>query len=249
MSNVKPGKSLEILVASIERVLANNDKVTVESPKFLPDRITGEPREHDVLVTLAGSHHKSTIAIECRDRSRKITVNDVESFWSKCQDTGIDQAVIVSPKGFSKSASTKASHLGIRCLRLSEAMSFNWLLCTGIRMRHKKMIHANWTFFPDKDLVPKPIAFTILSSDGEQIPSETLVAAAYQEFQKLPEEDFVVGRGTKYITFHSPGVLLRDDTTGSTHKVIKALVAVDYEISEELIPFNLVTLSAVRQAM
>jgi hypothetical protein len=241
MSKVKPGKSLEVLVASIERVLAGNDKVTVESPKFFSDRVTGERREHDVVITLAGSHHRSTIAIECRDRSRKITVNDVESFWSKCQDTGIDQAVIVSPKGFSKTALTKASHRGIRCLRLSEAKSFNWLLGTGIRMRYKKMIHTNWTFFPDKDLLPKPVAITILSLDGEQIPSENLAAAAYQEFQKLREEDFVVDRGTKNIIFPSPGVLLRDDTTGNTHRVVKALAAVDYEVTEELVPFNLVT--------
>lgn len=60
MPKVKPGKSLEVLVASIERVLAGNDKVTVESPKLSPDRITGEFREHDVVITLAGSHHKAS---------------------------------------------------------------------------------------------------------------------------------------------------------------------------------------------
>jgi hypothetical protein len=241
MPRSKPGKSLEALVSSIERALAGNDKVTVESPKFLPDRITGERREHDVVITLTGSHHKSTIAIECRDRSRKVTVNDVESFWSKCQDTGIDQGIIVSPKGFSKTALTKSLNRGIRCLRLSEASSFNWLLATGISIRHKKMLHTNWTFFPEKDLVPKPTAFTILSKDGEQIPSENLVAAAYQEFQKIPETEFDVGRGTKNIVFTSPGLLLRDDSTGNTYAVIKALAAVDYEVTKEFVPFNLVT--------
>ena len=139
MPRSKPGKSLETLVSSIERVLAGNDNVSVESPKFLSDRITGESREHDVVITLTGSHHKSTIAIECRDRSRKVTVNEIESFWSKCQDTGIDRGIIVSSKGFTKAALTKSLHRGIRCLRLSEASSFNWLLTTGIRIRHRKM--------------------------------------------------------------------------------------------------------------
>ena len=206
MPKMKPGRSLETLVASIERVLARNDKVTVDSPKFLSDRITKEPREHDVVITLAGSHHKTLIAIECRDRSRKVTVNDVESFWSKCQDTGIDQGIIVSRKGFSKTALTKSQNRGIKCLRLSEANSFNWLLGNGIRVQQKKVIHTNWTFLLDKDLVPKPVVFTILSQDGVQIPSENLAAAAYQEFKKIPETELVMGRGTKKIVFPSPGI-------------------------------------------
>lgn len=103
----RPGKPLEVLVASLEKVLGRSPNVQVESPAHLPDRVTGERREHDVLVTVYGSHHKSMIAVECRDRSRKVTVNDVEGFWSKCQDTGADQGIIVSPKGFTKSALTK----------------------------------------------------------------------------------------------------------------------------------------------
>jgi len=241
MPKMKPGRSLEALVASIERVLAGNDKVTVDSPKFLPDRITNEPREHDVVITLAGSHHKSLIAIECRDRSRKVTVNDVESFGSKCQDTGIDQGIIVSRKGFSKTALAKSQNRGIKCLRLSEANSFNWLLGSGIRVQQKKMIHTNLTFLLDKDLVPKPVVFTILSQDGVQIPSENLTAAAYQEFKKVPETEFVMGRGTKKFVFSSPGLFLRDDTTGNTHTVVRVLAVVTYEVTEEIIPFNLVT--------
>ncbi len=240
-SKTKPGKSLETLVSSIERVLAGNDKVIVESPKLLPDRITGASREHDVVITLTGSHHKSTIAIECRDHSRKVTVNDVESFWGKCQDTAIDQGVIVSPKGFTKTALAKSLHLGMRCLRLYEASSFNWLLTTGIRMRYRKMVHSNWTFYPEKDLVPKPTIFAILSKDGEQIPSGNLAAAVYQEFQRLPDTEFEAGRGTKKIVFMSPGLLFRDDSTGNIHEVTMALAAVDYEITEEFVPFNLIT--------
>ena len=241
MPHVRPGRALELLVAAIERVLAQNDKVSVESPKLLRDRITGDLREHDVVVTLQGSHHSTAIAIECRDRSRKVTVNDGESFWSKCHDTGVDQGIIVSPKGFSQSALKKAQNRGIRCLRLSEAQSFNWLLATGITVHHRRMIHTNWTFFPERPIDPKPIAFSILSADGDQIPSQNLVAAAYQEFQKIHDERTVVGRGVRKIMFTSPGLILRDDTTGKTYPVGRALAAVEYEVVEEYVPFNLVT--------
>lgn len=243
-TRLKAGKSLEVLVSSIERALANNDKISVESPKHIPDRITGDSREHDVVITVRGSHHKATIAIECRDRSRKITVNDVESFWSKCQDTGIDQGIIVSPKGFTKTAIQKATHKGIRCLQLSEVSSFNWLLASGITTRTRRILHTAWTFFPDQDLVPPPTAFTILSADGEPVQSESLVAAAYAEFQKIDEDHCPVGRGEKRIVFTFPGLQLRDNIANKAYPIVKALAVVQYEVIEEFIPFKLVSYSS-----
>lgn len=239
----KPGKSLETLVSSIERALGHNANVSIQSPAYLPDRITGEPREHDVLITITGSHHKSTIAIECRDRSRKITVNDIEGFWGKCQDTGVDQGIVVSPKGFSKSALAKATHRGIRCLQLSEVASFKWLLASGVRSLSRKVKHTSWTFYPEVDLVPPPVAFTLLAEDGSPMDSSVLVAVALNEFQKLPREDDAVRIGEKRIVFQSPGLMMRDDTTGIFYKVVRALVVVQYEVIEELVPFQLVSYS------
>lgn len=231
------------MIASIERVLGHNKNVSVLAPAHVPDRITGESREHDVLITISGSHHKSTIAIECRDRSRKITVNEIEGFWSKCQDTGIDQGIVVSPKGFTKSAITKATHRSIRCLTLSEATSFNWLLASGITIQTRRVKHTNWAFFPEVDLVPPPAAFTIITEDGNPIDSSNLVGAAFNEFQKIPRDDNDEQSGEKRIVFNSPGLLMRDDTTGATYKVIKALATVQYELIEEFIPFRLVSYS------
>lgn len=235
----KPGKALEELVASIERALAHNEKVGVQSPAFLVDKVTRENREHDVLITISGSHHVSSIAIECRDRSRKITVNDVEGFWSKCQDTGVDHGIIVSPKGFSKTALEKAKHRGLRCLQLTEAKSFNWLLTAGLKSRSRKVLHTDWTFFPDVNLVPRPTAFTVLTSDGEPVQTENLVGAAYAEFQKIPETEFAPGRGEKRIVFNSPGLQIRNDETATVHPVVQALAVVQYEIIEDFIPFTL----------
>lgn len=237
--NRRSGKPLEELVASIERALANNQNVKVQSPAFLADKITGEEREHDVLITVSGSHHKAIIAIECRDRSRKITVNDVEGFWSKCQDTGIDHGIIVSPKGFSKSGLNKARHRGVRCLQMIEAKSFHWMLAAGLQSQYRKVLHTDWTFFPAVTLVPKPAAFTVLTADGEPVQTNNLVSAAYAEFQKIPETEFQPGRGKKHIMFTSPGLQIRDDETGSLHPVVRVLAVVHYEIVEDYIPFTL----------
>ena len=77
MSN--DGKALERLVAQIEKTLVSND-VLVDSPKRLPDRVTGKLREHDVVLTFKQGNHTAMDAIECRDRSRPIGVPEVEAF-------------------------------------------------------------------------------------------------------------------------------------------------------------------------
>jgi predicted helicase len=107
----RPGKALERLIASIEKALAGNSDVLVEAPKRLPDRTTGTLREHDVVLTIKQSHHALMVAVECRDLSRPVTVNQVEGFWAKCQDTGIGQGIIVSSTGFYNTARQKADHL------------------------------------------------------------------------------------------------------------------------------------------
>ena len=49
--------------------------------------------------------------------------------------------------------------------------------------------------------------------------------------------------GEKRIVFNSPGLLMRDDTTGVTYKVVQALVVVHYELIEDFIAFKLVSYS------
>jgi hypothetical protein len=244
LSNRKnPGKSLETLVSTIERVLGHNKNVSVQSPAHLPDKITGDPREHDVLITITGSHHRSTIAIECRDRSRKVTVNDIEGFWSKCQDTGVDQGIVVSPKGFSRSAIAKAAHRSIRCLQLSETPSFNWLMASGIKCLTRMVKHTNWTLYPEVDQAPPATVFTILTEDGNPVDSSMFVTAAFKEFQKIPHEDDKVCSVVKRIVFQSPGLHFRNDATGATCKIVRALADVQYEVIEEFVPFRLISYS------
>ena len=236
----KPGRALEKLVASLERALSGQEGVKVESPKQLPDRVTGDPREHDVVITFPTTHHEMTLAIECRDRSRKITVNDVESFSSKCQDTKVHKGVIVSARGFSKSALAKAKNAGISCLSLLQVESFNWLLAPGIQSRHRRILTTHWTFIPERNLVPKPTAFAVVDHNGQVVPADAMLAAAREEFSKLPEDEVRMGRAKKKILFQAPGVFLRDDTTGLVYPIVKALVEIEYEVGEEFIPFNLV---------
>lgn len=169
-----------------------------------------------------------------------MTVNDVEAFWSKCQDTGVNKGIIVSGKGFSKPAMAKARVKGIGCLNLSEVDSFNWLLARGIEVRNRKILATHWTLIPESDLVPKPTSFSVLDGNGQPLPQGVMTAAAHQEFKKLSDEELPVGRGRKRILFTSPGLSLRDDATERLHPIVKALAEIEYEVTEDIVPFDLV---------
>jgi hypothetical protein len=101
----------QAVVYFIKRHLAADATVT-ESAQ-LPDRVTGQMREVDVLVMGHIAGHPLRIGIECRSRSRKDPVSWVEEMRAKHDDLPTDRLVLVSASGFSKAAATKAAHYGI----------------------------------------------------------------------------------------------------------------------------------------
>ena len=82
------------------------------------------------------------MALECRDRSRKVGVPSVEAFYAKCQRTGIDRGIIVSSTGFTRTALKKAASYNIGCLSLDQAEHLDWCLAPGVYVSQKRMIHV-----------------------------------------------------------------------------------------------------------
>ena len=241
MVKEKQGKALEHLVTSLEKALVKSDNVTVHAPMRLPDRTTGKLREHDVVLELNERHHSLLIAIECRDRSRPIGVNQIEGFWAKCQDTGINQGVIVSTAGFYKTARTKADHLGIRCLDIEEVETFDWLLAPGIHAITKHLLSNDWTFYPTKEGVVERNEFEVIDSDENVITMTALKANAQKQLSVLLQHDCEpIEEDEIKVRVPSDGLELRNIISGETVPVIFAVVKIRYSIKQELIPFQLV---------
>lgn len=237
----RKGRSLEKLVESLERVLSGKEGVSIESPKFLPDRVTKDQREHDVVITTRTAHHELTLAIECRDRSRKVNVNDVESFASKCQDTQVNKGVIVSAKGFTRAAQQKATNSSIACLSLREVSSFDWLVAPGVSVRSAVIRSLKWNLIAEPRPPTMPIAYTLIDATGQEMSLEALAAAAKSKLNSFLHRGTNLGIQRIILNFSNPGITLRDNDTGIVYAVPTAQAGIEYEVIEELVPFKLVT--------
>lgn len=236
----RPGRPLEQLVEVIERVLADEAAATIESPKRLVDRTTGELREHDVLLTIRQNHHVVLVAIECRVRSRPVGAPDVEAFSAKCSDTGVNQGVIVSSSGYWNSARKKADHLGIRCLDLEEVEGFDWLRAPGLTVYTTNLLSYGWTFFPEVPGLVSKETMEVLDAEGAPLDPSILGANAYRIMhQLLPLDRAPTESSELRIRVDADGLSLRNRDTGAITSVSWAGLRVEYAVRIEVVPFRL----------
>lgn len=125
----KAWQEFERIVSRIVQALDRGAEVT---RGFLMDRMTGEPREIDVIVRGKVGGRPVTMMIECRDHKRPVDVTYVDQVVTKRNDVKADKAIIVSAAGFSEAARTKAEGYGIDLLTLSEAPIEDYLYWLGV---------------------------------------------------------------------------------------------------------------------
>lgn len=121
----KQGAEFETLTAEIFNALRNDPKYeSVEHNVFL-EGIDG-PREIDVLLKGRVGPCEIITAIECKDYNKNINVTVLDAFDSKLKDVKANKGIIVSRKGFSKTAKQKAKRLGITLCTAHQARSEKW---------------------------------------------------------------------------------------------------------------------------
>lgn len=98
----------------------------VQESALLADKITGEKREVDVLLSSSIADYPVSISIEVIDRKRKADVTWVEQMYSKHDTLLTDKLVLVSRNGFTKSAMEKAHFHNIEAITLEEALTTDW---------------------------------------------------------------------------------------------------------------------------
>jgi hypothetical protein len=71
---------------------------------------TDEPRQVDILLEREIGGFSLVIAIDCKCYGRKVTVNDVDRFLGMLGDIRISKGVLVTTKGYSKTALRRLQH-------------------------------------------------------------------------------------------------------------------------------------------
>ena len=167
------------LVFEIERQLALLGAVVKESA-MLPERLTGELREVDILVSIDEGQHRVQIGIECQDRSRPATKQWVEAIAKKHEDLGINKTVLISSSGFYSAARRRAESLFIGILDIKGITKADWPtevfrnLKVPVRDRHSELIKITWASFePVLGQSQKPVSkrkgLTARLADGSSV--------------------------------------------------------------------------------
>jgi len=106
------GKDFESLSHKIFSLLSNEDRYTSVELDVQLDSPDGK-RQFDVVIRSKVSGLNLLTVIECRDYNKRLDVSNVDGFYSKLTDVNANKGVLVSRKGFSKTAKQKADRLGI----------------------------------------------------------------------------------------------------------------------------------------
>ena len=120
----KRSNQFQRLILLINNCLAGNAEV--QESAMLQDKISGEFREVDILITTKSSSYDVFIAFEVIARSRKADTPWVESMYSKHSSLASDKLILVSEKGFTSTALTKAKFYGIETITIENALSADW---------------------------------------------------------------------------------------------------------------------------
>jgi hypothetical protein len=234
-SKTLPGRDLEQLVEMIERAIQGNSDVLVESPKRLRDRDTRRLREHDVVLTITRVHHKIVVAVECKDRSRKVGVSEVEAFAKKCERTGVHAGLMVSSLGFTLPALLKAENYNINCLTLTEASQVNWCDPGGIELRWREISDITAIAYPERGDLVAPIR--LYWNSGEEIGPTERRQLVHQSFQGVEMEEPSDDLRTRTFADPTPGMFLVD-ARGQRQGCRLLRLKVTYTVKSALIPFE-----------
>lgn len=120
MTSRKDGKEYESMVLWVYKSLCRDERLSSVEHDVRVAGPDGE-RQIDVLVRHVHAGIEYITAIECRDYSGKLSVKHVDEFASKIIDIKASKGVIVSRKGFSKTAIQKARRIGISLCSIDSA--------------------------------------------------------------------------------------------------------------------------------
>lgn len=102
---------------------------------MVPDKITGQPRQIDVLIEIEAKGHPLKMIVDAKFHAVPIDVREVESVLALADAVGANKAIVVATNGWTEPAKKKADHVGcdLELLSVDEALDLivpdKWKMC------------------------------------------------------------------------------------------------------------------------
>lgn len=106
---------------------------------YVPDKVTEQPRQIDVLIELEAKGHEVKVVIDAKFFATPIDVRDVESVVGLAESVGASKSIIVTANGWTKPAQKKAefSNCDLRILNIEDALDLivpdKWRMCPSCK--------------------------------------------------------------------------------------------------------------------
>ncbi|QBH19209.1 restriction endonuclease [Alcaligenes faecalis] len=102
---------------------------------MVPDKITGQPRQIDVLIEINAKGHSLRMIVDAKFHASPIDVRDLESVLALADAVGANKAIVVAANGWTEPAKKKADHVGcsLELLSVEDALDLivpdKWKMC------------------------------------------------------------------------------------------------------------------------
>jgi hypothetical protein len=145
----KDWKEFEELIANFHRGFHPGAKITRNEK--LQGMQSGTKRDIDICIRQQVGIQELLIVVECKKRSRPVTVPEIDSFVRLKEDVAAHSGVMVNEKGFSKGALLIAKKNGIQVLTFQDTKKKNWLNCieVPVLLELRLMMPIRITFQPE----------------------------------------------------------------------------------------------------
>ena len=120
----KKWKRFEELAAEIQKDLSPQAEVALN--QHLMGKRSNQSRQIDIVVKQKIGQFDILIVIDCKDYKHPLDVREVESFIGMVEDVGANKGALISVKGFTKAAKTRAKDSGINLYSLLDAKNEEW---------------------------------------------------------------------------------------------------------------------------
>lgn len=102
---------------------------------MVPDKITGQARQIDVLIEINSKGHSLKMIVDAKFHASPIDVRDLESVLALADAVGANKAIVVAANGWTEPAKKKADHVGcsLELLSIEDALDLvvpdKWKMC------------------------------------------------------------------------------------------------------------------------